>query len=290
MSIQSTEPKRIAIVGTGLLGGSIGLGLRAAEWNSTLVGVGRRQATLDRAIELGCIDEASLDLTEAASSCDLIILATPLGSFGHLLQQVAKADLTDTVITDVGSTKQQVCREATELLGPAAACFVGSHPMAGSEKRGPDHARADLFQNAPCIITAAEQTDPNALAMVENLWATLGMNIIQMPADQHDQQAARVSHLPHAVAVLLVTMANKLGGLDIASSGFRDTTRIAAGDPTIWLDIFTTNRQAVLDALDVMGQELADLRQLLASDDTQGLAGLLKDAKQVRDSWRKTST
>jgi len=288
MKDQGTQPKRIAIVGTGLLGGSIGLGLRAAGWKSTIVGVGRRQDTLDRAMEMGCINESSLDLTEAASQCDLIILATPLGSFDRLLKQLADCDLSNTVITDVGSTKQLICAAATEALGPAAERFVGSHPMAGSEKRGPDYARPDLFKDAPCIITSDQQTDPQALAMVERLWRTLGMNLIHMSAEDHDQQAARVSHLPHALAIALVMLANRLGGLEIASTGFRDTTRIASGDPTIWVDIFTTNRPALLEALDEMSNELVDLRSLIETEDHHGLIKLLQSAKLTRDTWGNT--
>ena len=277
---------QVTIVGTGLLGGSIGLGLRAAGYPGRLVGVGRRAITVQRAAELGCIDEPTTDLAQAVGgeTSNLVVLATPLGAFEQLLSGLAKLSAPKAVITDVGSAKQQVCAAARRVL-PVPAMFVGSHPMAGSELHGPEQATASLFRDKPCVIADEPGTDPNALAMVESLWQALGMRLIRMTAAEHDRQAAIVSHLPHAVAALLVEMAWRSDSLDMASTGFRDTTRIAGGNPNIWLDIFSTNRGALLQAIDALGDDLGKFRTLIENDDRAGLADLLTHSRDLRDRW-----
>ena len=278
--------QQITIVGTGLLGASCGLGLRAAGYRGRLVGIGRRLETVERARDLGCVDEAATDLGTAVKASQLVVLATPLGTFAQLLVALARFDHEGLVITDVGSTKQQVCDDAHRLL-PVPARFVGAHPMAGSEQHGPDAAKADLFQRKPCVITAGPDTDPHALKTVETLWSTLGMRLVHMPADQHDRKVACISHLPHALSSLLLKIAVDQEGLDLASTGFRDTTRIASGDPQVWRDIFATNRQAVLETLDAFIQESAEFRRVLAEGDDYRLFEILRHAKQVRDDWIK---
>ncbi len=279
--------RQITIVGTGLLGASCGLGLRAAGYNGRLVGLSRRPQTAQRAKELGCIDEAGTELAPHARLSQLVIIAIPLRRYEPVLQELAKADHDQLVITDVGSTKQHVCDQARQLL-PAPARFVGSHPMAGSEQHGPDAARADLFNAKPCVTTPQPDTDPNALATVESLWTTLKMRLVQMSPQDHDRQVARISHLPHALASLLFELAAKHNSLPLASTGFRDTTRVASGDPTVWLDIFTTNRQAVIESLDAIDQHTAQFRRMLTDQDDDALLELLTRAKQDRDNWIKT--
>jgi len=278
--------QQITIVGTGLLGASCGLGLRAAGYSGRIVGIGRRLETVERARELGCVDEAATDLGVAVQASQLVVLATPLGTFTQLLVTLARFDHGDLVMTDVGSTKQQVCADAQRLL-PVPARFVGSHPMAGGEQHGPDAAKADLLQGKPCVITAGPDTDPHALRTVETLWSTLGMRLVHMPADQHDKKVACISHLPHALSSLLLKIAVDQGGLDLASTGFRDTTRVASGDPQVWRDIFATNRQAVLETIDAFIQETSEFRKVLADGDDYRLFEILRHAKQVRDDWIK---
>ena len=276
--------RQITIVGTGLLGSSCGLGLRAAGYSGRIVGVGRRALTVERARELGCIDEAATSLEAPVRGSDLVILATPLSHFAGLLQELAGYDHPGMVVTDVGSTKQQVCAEACRWL-PDPTRFVGSHPMAGGEQHGPDAASADLFRGKPCIITPESDTNPEAIRTVEALWAMLEMRVVQMPAEDHDHHVARISHLPHALAVLLLDMVHKQGGLELASTGFRDTTRVASGDADVWLDIFTANRQSLIDAVDAFTGQLADFRELLATTDNEKLMELLRHSKDVRDDW-----
>ena len=278
------DAERITIIGTGLLGGSIGLGLRAAGFDGRIIGVGRRDSTINHAIELNCIDEGTTCIADGVANSDMILLATPIGVFESLLGELAECDLKNATITDVGSTKAQVCETAARLLDGKAP-FVGSHPMAGSEQHGPEHAQADLFRDATCIVTPTDDTNTDALSRVESLWASLGMRVLSMTPTEHDQVAARVSHLPHAVAVLLMQLADRLGGLDIAATGLRDTTRVASGDARVWLDIFSSNRTAVVNSIDNFTEELAELRRLLTDNDDTKLSQLLTHAKTVRDGW-----
>ena len=276
----------ITVIGTGLLGGSIALGLRAAGHRGPIAGIGRRRETLALAAQLQCFDKLELiaEMLPLIQASDLLVLAVPLGQFEPMMQAIAGADHDGLVLTDVGSAKREVCEAADRLL-PCPARFVGSHPMAGGEQHGPEHARADLFRSAVCILTPTEQTDRRALETVEQLWASLGMRVVRMSAAEHDRKAARISHLPHAVAALLVELAAQ-DGLDIASTGFRDTTRVAGGDPRVWADIFASNRREVVDAMDAFASELARLReQLAAGADSETLSSFLAKAREHRDRW-----
>ncbi len=276
--------KQMTIIGTGLLGASCGLGLRAAGFGGRLVGIGRRWEIVERARQLGCIDEAGTDIGAAVRNSQLVLLATPLSAFEAILEQLAKHDHPDLVVTDVGSTKQAVCADVRRLL-PHPARFVGSHPMAGGEQHGPDAARADLFKGKPCILTPEPDADPDAVRTVESLWTMLQMRLIRMPACEHDQHVARISHLPHALASLLLELAVQHRSLRLASTGFRDTTRVASADPRVWLDIFATNRQAVIETIDAFTQQLAAFRRTLSQGNDQDLLALLDQTKQMRDQW-----
>jgi len=276
--------EQITIVGTGLLGASCGLGLKAAGYKGKIAGVGRRIETAQRALELGCADSVGIDVATAVRDSQLVIIAIPVGGYEQLLNQLACVDHPGLTITDVGSTKQQVGLLARRLL-PAPARFVGSHPMAGSEQHGPDAASASLFKGKLCVITAQPDTDRDALDRVEKLWTALGMRLVHLSAIEHDRQVARISHLPHAVAVLLLELVAKEGGLDLASTGFKDLTRLASGNPQIWSDIFSTNRAAMIEALDAFGTELSQFRSLVELAKDNELADLLKQNKQVRDAW-----
>jgi prephenate dehydrogenase len=283
---------QIAIVGVGLLGGSIGLALKQAGYTGRRLGVGRRASSLEQALACGCVDEVAVTSPKlwAFDQSTLVILASPIGSFEAMFREIATARASQDkpaglIVTDAGSTKEMVCSWASHTL-PEPGWFVGSHPMAGSEKQGPEHAQADLFHDRPCIITPQADTQSQALQAVEAFWQTLGMTLVRMSPQEHDQVVAAVSHLPHALAVLLVlTAAAQPGGLDVASGGFRDTTRIASGDVTIWQDIFKTNRRAVIDMIDRFTHDLTDLRQRLKAGDDAYLLDQLTRAKTVRDQW-----
>ncbi len=284
-------PEAVIIVGVGLLGGSIGLGLRAAGYAGRRIGIARTQATLDTARQRGCVDETATDLADVLRRMDeraapLVVLATPLGRFADLLATLAADSHGNLVVTDVGSTKARVCQDARRLL-PRPGWFVGSHPMAGSEKQGPAHAAADLFRGRPCILTPADDAQPRAMEVVTWLWRTLGMRLLTMEPAEHDRQVAAISHLPHAAAVALVQLAVETGALEVASTGFRDTTRIAAGDVQVWADIFECNREAVADALGRYGELLDHLRAVVAHGSREDLVSLLGDVRTARSDWAR---
>jgi len=275
-------PDRIAIVGTGLLGASVGLGLKAAGFTGRLVGFGRTSQTVHRAVEVGAIDEAAAG-PAAVRDCQLLLVCVPLGAFAGVFQEVAPYDHDALVATDVGSTKSEVVALADRYF--RGGRFVGSHPMAGSEQQGPDAARADLFRGKPCVLTPQPQTDPRALRTVEALWTMLGMKLLRMSAEDHDRAVASVSHLPHAASVALMHAAMRLGGFAVASTGFRDTTRLASSNPPMRSDIMLSNRAFLLEALAAYRDKLDELQRLVESGDGAKLLSWLTEAQRVRDDW-----
>jgi prephenate dehydrogenase len=256
------ELGRLSIIGVGLLGGSIGLAARSALNGCRITGYGHRAQTLQRAQEIGAIDEGTGDLSRAVEGADLIILCTPVGIFGSILGEMAEAVRPGAVVTDVGSTKRSVVELAHKHLKQSIH-FVGSHPMAGSEKRGVEFARADLFQNALCILTPNAKTDVEALQTVEEFWRALGMQTCRMTPAEHDAALAEVSHLPHALAAALVAMQSDKA-LELAGKGFLDTTRIAGGDGGLWRDIFQDNADNVRAAVAKLRGMLDHFESLLA--------------------------
>ena len=274
--------ERITIVGTGLLGGSVGLALRRVGFAGTLIGTGPRMATLERAKAAGCVERITTDLDDAARDSDLIILAAPVGLIPTLLERLADSP---AVITDVGSTKSSIVAAAGKFLRDPGL-FVGSHPMAGAETTGPESARADLFDGKPVIITPTDATLPDPIERVESLWRAIGMQVHRMSPAEHDRLVAVISHIPHAAAVLLVRLAAESGALPVASTGFADTTRLAAGDPDLWADIFLDNRDAVLAALAGWSAATDEFRRLLETADRPALLDLLGAAQSARKAWR----
>ena len=274
-------PKNITIIGVGLLGGSIGLGLRANSCNSRITGYGHRRQSLERAVEFNAIDRYSLDLADAVQDADLVILCTPVGLFAPILQELAPLLKPGVIITDVGSTKRSVVRLAAELI-PDNVHFVGSHPMAGSEKRGVEYARADLFHGAMCILTPTAATDPKSLSLVEAFWHSLQMRLIRLSPEEHDAAVADISHLPHVLAAALLSMQAQ-SALPLSGKGFLDATRIASGDAALWRDIILDNRDNLKAGLDRLQKELASFRKLLSPAKAESLALWLQSAAQRRD-------
>lgn len=275
------ELRHVTIVGVGLLGGSAGLALRAARRGVRIAGVGRRQSSLDEAMRLGVIDTGHLDPAECVGRSDLVILATPVAAFERHLRAISGHLRDGAVVTDVGSTKERVVRMGERVLG-AGGPFVGSHPMAGSEQKGVACARADLFTGATCIVTPTGRTPEPLAERVERLWRDLGMRTLRMTPAAHDRAVARVSHLPHVLAALLMMHPRK-GDLEVAATGYRDATRLAGGDPEMWRDILMTNRRAILDAVDGFEEELMHLRDLLETGDAPGIEDFFAKAKRRRD-------
>jgi prephenate dehydrogenase len=271
----------VSILGVGLLGGSIGLAAKAAINDVKITGYGHRDTTLKRALEIGAIDVGSGNVAEATAGADLVILCTPVGMFGRLIGEMKDALKAGAVVTDVGSTKRSVVKLGEEQL-PGMVHFVGSHPMAGSEKRGVEYARADLFTGATCILTPTTRTDRGAMAEVEGFWKKLGMKTTTLSPEDHDRLLAEVSHLPHAVAAALVSMQEE-EGLGLAGKGFLDTTRIAGGDGGLWRDILVDNRDNVLGALGELKKRLGELEGLLKGNKAEELAAWLDRAAKRRE-------
>jgi prephenate dehydrogenase len=272
--------RRLSVLGVGLLGGSIGLAAKSALSDFEIVGYGHRKATLERAKEVGAIDRIATKVTEAVEGADLIILCTPVGIFEPLIGEMVNVLKPGAIVTDVGSTKRSVVSLAEQTL-PDHVHFVGSHPMAGSEKRGVEFARADLFQNAMCILTPTPRTDPKAEKEVTAFWQSLGMRTTRLSPEEHDRLLADVSHLPHALAAALVTMQSEKA-LTLAGKGFLDATRIAGGDGALWRDILMDNRDNVLASIGELKKHLGALEKLLSGEGRDELAKWLDRAAARR--------
>jgi len=279
---RTMQPRQISILGVGLLGGSLGLALKNATTDCKIIGYSHRRSTLDSAIRLGAIHQGYEELAPAVRGSDLVVLCTPVGLFPNLIKELAPLLSPGTIVTDVGSTKQTVVSIAEELLPPAVH-FVGSHPMAGSEKRGVEHAKADLYAGALCILTPTPRTDPTALERVDAFWKSLGMRTCRISPEEHDRRLADVSHLPHALAAALVNLQDPQG-LSLAAKGFLDLTRIAGGDSILWRDIFLDNRQNLLQSIDRLKQELDRLAGLLDPSQAEALQAWLEAAATRRQA------
>jgi prephenate dehydrogenase len=273
------QPTRLSILGVGLLGGSIGLAVKAAGMTCRVIGYAHRDETRGRALEVGAIDESAKSSKEAVRDADLVILCTPVGLFEALLAEIAGDLPRHAIVTDVGSTKRSVVALGEKLLAKSAQ-FIGSHPMAGSEKRGVEYARADLFHAAQCIVTPTARSDAKATEAVEGFWRRLGMTTTRMSPAEHDRLICDVSHLPHAVAAALVAMQED-AALPLAGKGFLDATRIAGGDGALWRDIFLDNADNLVASAARLRARLDELLALLDGSKRDELAQWL-DAAAAR--------
>lgn len=271
----------LTIVGVGLIGGSIGLAAKRRGVAQRVLGVGWRQSTLDKAKAIGAIDEAFLDAAAAVHRADLAVFCTPVEQIAEQVRTTAAGCRPGTVLTDAGSTKAAIVRALQGQL-PAGVHFVGSHPLAGSEKRGPEHADPNLFQNRLTVVTPAGP-DAAAVEQVGAFWRALGSRVRLMGPEEHDAALALTSHLPHLVASAVAGILPE-DLFEVTATGFRDSTRIAAGDPSIWTGIFAQNRQAVLGALTALSQRLDRFRSALESGDWAAVATMLAEGKKVRDA------
>lgn len=278
------QPKRLSVLGVGLLGGSLGLAVKKAAVRSCIVaGYGHRTSTLNTALKRGAIDEAYDDPAAAVRGADLVVLCTPVGLLGDLLDRIVPALEPEALVTDVGSTKRRIVAHAATVLSLGAGPkFVGSHPMAGSEKRGVEHAQADLFESAVCILTPDEATDSGAVDAIEAFWRSLTMRTTRMSPAEHDRRIADVSHVPHAVAAALVRMQER-ESLLLAGRGFIDSTRIASGDAGLWRDIFLENRENVARGVRELHDQLHRLLALLENEEADAVKRWLDEATETRE-------
>ncbi len=275
--------KRIAILGPGLLGGSIALRLRAEGGHHVALWARRPEAIVE-INERGCADHASTDVQAVVRNADLVVLCVPVAAMAGLAREIASHLRPDTIVTDVGSVKAALVAELSAIFAGHAR-FVGSHPMAGSEFTGLAGARADLFAGAACIVTPSATGDDDSVERVSGFWSRLGCRVVQLAPQEHDECVALVSHLPHVVAGTLVrtVAAQNPRAFAVVGPGFRDSTRVSSGPPELWVGILRENAEAVCAALDAMIAKLRDLRQTLAPFSESGIRAALTEAKQTRD-------
>jgi len=272
----------VAIVGVGLIGGSIGLALRKLDLAKRVVGIGRRQTTLRTARRVGAVTNTTIDLKAGVAEAELVVVCSPVGRIVEQVRIAAEHCPPETLITDTGSTKRTIVDALDDSL-PRECRFLGGHPLAGSEKSGPSHARADLFDGRVAVLTPTPNTQATDFDRLEQFWSALGSVVIQMPADEHDRALAVTSHLPHAAAVALAALLPE-AYFRLSGTGFQSTTRLAAGSPELWEQIFSHNRDHVLSALALYEEQLAALRSAIRDRDETALENLLKKAKKNRDA------
>ncbi len=281
--------RRLAIIGVGLIGGSLARALRQAGAVGEVVGCGRGKANLDKAVELGVIDRYSHDVGEAVAGADMIFVAVPLGAMEQTFRAMQGHLAPDAVITDGGSTKASVVADALKAFGAVPSNLVPGHPIAGTEHSGVEASFASLYQSRRVILTPLSQTDPQALARVDAMWRLCGAEVTHMAVEHHDEVLAATSHLPHMLAFSLVdTLARMKENDEIfryAAGGFRDFTRIASSNPVMWRDICLANREALGKMLECFAAELTDLSQTLRRGDGEHLLEIFTRAKVARDRY-----
>lgn len=272
----------VAIVGVGLIGGSIGMALRQRGLADRVVGIGRRQSSLRIARRMGAVDTATVNLAKGVAEAPLIVVCSPVDQIVDHVRQAAEHCPEGSLITDAGSTKQAIVGAVDGQL-PRGCRFLGGHPLAGSEKSGPLHARADLFEGRVALITPTKHTRAEDFDLLESFWSELGSVVVQMSPEEHDLAVALTSHLPHAAAAALAAMLPEQY-FRITGTGFLDTTRVAAASPELWRQIFLANRENLLRGLEQLQRQLGQLRAALEQHDAAALETWLAKAKKNRDA------
>jgi prephenate dehydrogenase len=270
--------KKVAIVGLGLIGGSLALAIKQKKIADEIIGVSRRKKTIELARKSRIIDKGYQDIRSIAEA-DLVVLAAPVCTILDLAKVVSKVVNQDCIVTDVGSTKKEIVARLQKLFRN----YVGAHPLAGSEKKGVVNADPDIFKNSLCILTPTSKTNPRALKKIKTLWNQLGAKTIFLSASNHDRILSFVSHLPHATVFSLVNSIPR-SFLKFASSGLRDTTRIAASDSSIWENIFLSNRKNILKAIDTLQDHLLLLKSAIRKKDQRLLNKILRLANKKREA------
>jgi prephenate dehydrogenase len=272
----------VAIVGVGLIGGSIGRALLERGLAREVVGIGRNAARLREAKKIGAVTTGTLDLAKGVAAANLVVVCTPVERIAEQVLAVAEHAPAHSLITDAGSTKQQIVA-AVEKAGKGRVRFVGSHPMAGSEKAGVKESRAELFVGRAVIVTPTRRTASDDAAAVGEFWAALGARVFMMSPDAHDKTVAATSHLPHLIASVLAGV-TRVDDAPLVATGWLDTTRVAGGDAELWRQILQSNETHVLEALTRFEKQLSAARRALEKGDGARLAKLLAQGKAVRDA------
>lgn len=281
--------QKVTLAGVGLLGGSLGLALRQRGLADRIEGLVRRSKSIGECEGLGVVDHATRHAGRAAAGADLIVLCTPLAAMRSVLESMLPDIRPGTLITDVGSVKAPITRELEPLAARVGACYVGSHPMAGTERNGPAAARADLFVGALCVLTPTVKTASAALRRVQGLWQAVGANTLRLRPEIHDDLVGRSSHLPHIVAAELahyvLSPVHRKEQRLLCATGFRDTTRVASGPPEIWRDIAMANRENLIRVLGVFIEGLEEVRHALETRDEAAMLDFFEQARLRRDAW-----
>lgn len=279
---------KLAVVGPGLIGGSVGLAALRRGVVSGVVGIGRSQTSLQAAVNLGVVTEATLDLAAGVREADLVVVCTPVDDIPYYVERAAAHCRPGTLITDAGSTKVEIVErlEQAQAAGGdwvAGVRFVGSHPLAGNDKRGSVFANAELFVDRTVVITPTLASQPEDVAALREFWEALGATSVVMSPAEHDRAVAVTSHLPHLVSSAIAA-ATPAEYVTLTAGGWQDTTRIAAGDPLLWRQIFLANKGNLLTALERFDHVLRSLRLAVEAGDAAGLERLLTEGKRIRDA------
>lgn len=281
--------KKLAVIGVGLIGGSLARALRAADQVETIVGCGRGAANLRRGVELGVIDSYTHDIAEAVQDADMVFVSVPLGVMREVFAAMCGHLAAHAIVTDGGSAKASVIADFQAVCGPHIAQFVPGHPIAGTEHNGVEASFAELYQNRRVIITPTAQSDREAVQQVTAMWQACGAEVVSMDVQHHDEVLAATSHLPHMLAFGLVDALARMDQHDeifrYAAGGFRDFTRIASSNPTMWRDICIANRQALGQMLSSFADELQSLAESIEQGDGERLLAIFQRAKDARDGY-----
>lgn len=286
--MSSFKINTLALIGVGLIGGSLARALKRQRAVNRIIGYGRNPANLRKAVELGVIDDFDTELSGVVKSADVIVIATPLGSYADLFQTMKPHIQSNAIITDVGSTKGCVVEIAQQVLDDVSYLVPG-HPIAGTEKSGVEASFAELFEAHRVILTPTDQTNVHALGVITQMWETTGADIVVMDVHRHDDILAATSHLPHMLAYALVDCLAAMEESDEifsnAAGGFADFTRIASSSPVMWHDICYANRTSLLKVLDKFDQHTDQIRQAILNNNSDHLLDIFQRAKQQRDNF-----
>jgi len=284
--------RKIAIIGVGLIGGSLALALRRKGLIGTVTGIGRTRENLETALERGIIDEFTQDIAEGVRGADLVLVCVPVLKIAEVVRKALSGLTSPCIITDAGSVKGRVIEEVEPLLPPGIE-FVPAHPVAGTEESGAGAAFETLFEDRLTVITPTARTGREAIGAVERLWREAGSRVVTMEPGEHDRVFSLVSHLPHVIAYALVNtvacggdVKNGQRAVDFSAGGFRDFTRIASSSPEMWRDICAMNRDYLLEAIGEFESRLSAMRELLEAGDFDALQKRFEKAKKVRDSLK----
>lgn len=281
---------KLCVIGVGLIGGSLAIALRNAGYCAEVIGAGRNTERLQVAKDLGVVDSFTTDLSEAVAEADMVFVAVPMGAMAAVFKQIDSHLKPGAVITDGGSAKSSVMKDAKQHLKRSYSQFVAGHPIAGTEQSGVEAAFGELFQNRRVIITPTYDTNKRAAEKVTDMWKAVGADVESMSALHHDDVLAGTSHLPHLLAYGLVNCLfesnNSESYFKYAAGGFRDFTRIASSDPVMWRDICLSNKDSLLDVLSLYQTELDMLKEAIAKDDADQLLSYFDSAKTSRDKFK----